>query len=82
MCHDRVVSNVFSLFCLCVDKKSCSYLLYHNIADSNEAITHSFKALVVLLADRLPVSRMGNPEGVGLEGEEEEEEENVEDGHV
>ena len=27
---DRVISNVFSLFCLCVDKKSWSYLFYHN----------------------------------------------------
>ena len=52
------------------------------LADSSKAIAHSFEALVVLLADQLPVLRMGNLEGVGLEGEEEEEEENVEVGHV
>ena len=49
------------------------------LVDSNEAIAHSFKALVVLLVDRLPVSRPENLEGVGSEGEEEEEAENAED---
>ena len=52
------------------------------LADSNEAITHSFEALVVLLVDRLPVSRMGNPGGAGSEREGEEESENAEDEHV
>ena len=31
MHRDRVVSDVFSLFCLCFDKKSWSYLFYHNM---------------------------------------------------
>ena len=53
------------------------------IAESNEAIAHSFEALVVLLVDQLPISVMEHPEGAGLEGEEEEDDaENAEDGHV
>ena len=54
------------------------------VVESNESIAHSFKALVVLLVDQLPASRMEHPGGVALEGEEEEEgdAENVEDGHV
>ena len=53
----------------------------HWLVGLNEAIVHSFEALVVLLADWLQVSRTENPEGAGLEGEgeEEEEPENAED---
>ena len=51
--------------------------------ESNKSIAHSFPALVVLLADRLPASGTGHLEVVGLEGEEEEGDvENAEDGHV
>ena len=54
------------------------------IVESNESITRSFEALVVLLADRLLASRMEHPGGVASEGEEEEEgdAENAEDGNV
>ena len=51
----------------------------HQLAELNEAITCSFEALVVLLVDRLLVSRTKNLEGAGSEGEEEEDAENVED---
>ena len=51
----------------------------HQLAELNEAITCSFEALVVLLADWLPVSRTENPENAGLEGEEEEEPEDAEE---
>ena len=55
----------------------------HQITESNESITHSFEALVVLLADQLPASGTEHPEGVALEGEEEEGDvENAEDRHV
>ena len=53
------------------------------IAESNESIACSFKALVILLVDWLPALGMGHPEVVGSEGEEEEGDmENAEDGHV
>ena len=54
------------------------------ITELNKAITRSFEALVVLLADQLPISAIEYLEGVGSEGEEEEEDdmENGEDGHV
>ena len=52
------------------------------LTDSSKAITHSFEALVVLLAGQLLVSRMEIMEGAGLEGEEEGEPEDVEDEHV
>ena len=52
--------------------------------ESNESIACSFEALVVLLADQLPASRMEHLGGVASEGEEEEEGdvENAEDGNV
>ena len=39
---DRVISNVFSLFCLCVDKKSWSYLFYHNIGEFLNRLEKAF----------------------------------------
>ena len=54
----------------------------HRLAESNEAISHSFEALVALLADQLPVSVMENLETGGSEGEEEEELEDAEEGYV
>ena len=54
----------------------------HQLAESNEAIAHSFEALFALLVDRLLVSVTENPETVGSEGEEEEEPEGAEEGHV
>ena len=50
-----------------------------HLAELNEVIACSFEALVVLLVDRLLVSRTKNLEGAGSEGEEEEDAENVED---
>ena len=52
------------------------------ITESNESIARSFEALVVLLADRLPVLGTGHPEIVGSEGEEEGDAENAEDGQI
>ena len=41
----------------------------HWHAELNEAIAHSFEALVALLVDRLPVLRMENLESMGSEEE-------------
>ena len=51
----------------------------HWLGESSEAITCSFEALVVLLAEWLLVSMLGNLESRDLE---EEEPENAEGGHV
>ena len=43
----------------------------HQLVESNEVITHSFKALVTLLLDQLPVLGLESLESVGLEEEAE-----------
>ena len=42
----------------------------HWLAESSEVIAHSFKALVILLAEWLLVLMPGNPESIDLEEEE------------
>ena len=39
----------------------------HRLVEANEAITHSFKALVTLLSDQLLVTRPENWESLGSE---------------
>ena len=41
----------------------------HHLVESSEAIAHSFEALVLLLAERLPVLMSGNLEGGSLDEE-------------
>ena len=48
----------------------------HCLAESSEAITHSFEALVLLLAERLPMPLSGNP---GTRSSDEEGMENAEE---
>ena len=43
----------------------------YQLVESNKVITHSFKALVALLSDQLPVLGLESLESVGLEEEAE-----------
>ena len=51
----------------------------HRLAESSEAIARSFEALVLLLAEQLPMLVSGNP---GTGSSDEEGTENAEEGHV
>ena len=51
----------------------------HHLAELSEAIAQSFKALVLLLAERLPMPMSGNP---GMGSLDEEGVENAEERHV
>ena len=51
----------------------------HRLADSSEVITRSFEALVLLLAERLPMLMLGDP---GTGSSDEGGAENVEERHV
>ena len=51
----------------------------HCLAESSEVITWSFEALVLLLAERLPMPMSGD---LGMESSDEEGVENAEEGHV
>ena len=51
----------------------------HHLAESSEVISWSFEALVLLLAERLPMPMSGD---LGTGSLDEEGAENVEEGHV
>ena len=51
----------------------------HRLADSSEVITQSFEALVLLLAERLPMPMLGDP---GMGSSDEGGAENAEERHV
>ena len=51
----------------------------HRLAELSEAITQSFEALVLLLAEWLPMPMLGD---LGMGSSDEEGAENAEEGHV